>query len=64
MQDKLTKNAEMFGKLPVNAMEIKTDRENKIYKLKTTVFLALDILILAALIAILIYFRDPTKCAD
>jgi hypothetical protein len=55
----LQKNAAVFGKLPVNAMEFKTDREANSYKNKAIMFIGLDILLMAILITSLILFNDP-----
>jgi hypothetical protein len=55
----LQKNAAVFGKLPVNAMELKTDREANSYKNKAIMFIGLDILLMAILITSLVLFKDP-----
>lgn len=58
MTDAVSKGQAVFGKLPVDSMEIKTEREGKMYKRKSFCYILLDTLLLAVLIAALIEETD------
>lgn len=54
VKENVAKNATIFGKLPVNSLEIKSDRENRALRNKTGFFLFLDALLLGALITVIV----------
>jgi hypothetical protein len=58
MTDAVSKGQAVFGKLPVDSMEIKTEREGKMYKRKSFFYILLDTLLLGILIAALIEESD------
>jgi hypothetical protein len=55
IRETLTKNTGVFSKLPVGAMEIRSEKEKQMMRKKTFIYLAFDLLLLVGLIVTLSY---------
>lgn len=53
IRETLTKNTGVFSKLPVGAMEIRSDKEKQMMRKKTLLYLTFDVLLFAGLIVAL-----------
>ena len=61
--DKTTQKATMLAKLPVNAMEIRTDREKQVYYRKQVIYLIIDAFLMLLLISVMIATKN-FKCKN
>ncbi len=59
----MSKNVQVFGKLPIDAFEIRSEKEHRLLLMKTVAFLVLDIILLICLILVIAYDKDNSFIA-
>ncbi len=69
IRETLTKNTGVFSKLPVGAMEIRSEKEKQMMRKKTFVYLAFDVLLFVGLVitlsfSISICSKNSDTCDD
>lgn len=54
----MSKNVQVFGKLPIDAFEIRSEKEHRLLLTKTIAFIVLDIILFICLILVIHYDQD------
>lgn len=60
MRETMSKNVQVFGKLPIDAFEIRSEKEHRLLLIKTVSFLVLDLTLLVCLILVVISDKDQS----
>jgi hypothetical protein len=59
----MSKNVQVFGKLPIDAFEIRSEKEHRLLVLKSVAFLVLDLILLICLITVFVIDSDDELTA-